>query len=340
MWQPIQRISLATFLILSVVPTLAKDAKLYVTTFGTSYTHVGMRMTTSGLFVRENLSDTSWNFLGRPNDRASGMDVFRPSNGKALAVASGNGILQSWDGGRTWKETSDWKITEVQMVRFHPTNSSIIYASTPYGFYQTRNGGQTWQQKNSGLVTPDQTYISAFVLSRANPDIIFAATEDGVYETQNAGDTWQRSALPIRHIRFIAQHPKNTDWLVVATEDHGLYFTFNTGKTWEKREHGIVHQTFYTVEFDPNQPEVIYAGGFSTGIYKSTDGGESWTQHFKGLENLNIGTISVDPTNSQRIYIGTLGGGVFVSENGGVSWHYLGITGGAISMVKVMANQE
>jgi photosystem II stability/assembly factor-like uncharacterized protein len=336
MWQRLKRISLAALLILCTESILAQNAKLYLTTFGTSYTHVGMRMTTSGLFVREALSDTSWNFLGRPNDRAAGFDVFLPAQGKSLAIASGNGIMQSWDGGQSWKETSDWKITEVQMVRFHPTNSAIIYACTPYGFYQTQNGGETWQQKNTGLVTPDQTYISAFVLSHENPDVIFAATEDGVYHSQNAGDTWQRCHLPIRNIRFIAQHPKNADWLIAATEDHGLYFTFTSGKTWEKRENGIVHQTFYTVEFDPNQPEVIYAAGFSTGIYKSVDGGDSWTQHFNGLDDLNINTIAVDPTDSQRVFTGTLGTGVFVSENGGDNWQYLGITGGSISMVNVL----
>lgn len=336
MWNRLKRFSLAALLILYAAPIPAKDAKLYVTTIATSYTHVGMKMTTSGLFVREMVSDTSWAFFGRPNNRVSGVDVFRPAKGKILAMATGNGIQQSWDGGKTWKETSDWKITEVLQVQFHPTRSDIVYACSPYGFYQSRDGGNSWQQKNNGLETPDQTYMSAFVLSHANPDVIFAATEDGVYQSKNAGDSWLRTNLRIRHIRFVAQHPQNAGILVAATEDNGLYFTFNGGKTWEKRDNGIVHQTFYTVEFDPNQPEVIYAAGFSTGIYKSTDGGDSWTQHFKGLDNLHICTISVDPQDSQRVYTGTLETGVFMSEDGGERWRYLGIDGGQISMVKAV----
>lgn len=318
----------------------AKNAKLYVSTYATSHTHTGMKVTLSGLFNQYPETDTSWNFLGRPNNYVSNFDIFNPSNGKIIAMATHTGVHQSWDGGKSWKETSDWKMTEVNNVRFDRTNSDIVYASTPYGFYKSVNGGHKWQQKNNGIEGPDATYITSFVVSHKNPSIIFIATEDGVYKSEDAGESWIKTSLRIKNIKYIEQHPQNADIFIAATEHNGLYFTFNSGKHWEKRENGIVHSSFYCVAFDPDNPDVIYAGGFSTGIYQSLDGGDSWNFSFKGLECLDISSISVDPANSNIVYVGTLKKGVFQSIDKGLTWEYLGIKSGIISSVKAVISGE
>lgn len=317
----------------------AGEPVLYVTTLSTSYTSIGQQHTQSGLF-QQTPGDTNWAFLGRPNNRVYNVDVYRPEMGKVIALATHTGVQQSWDFGKTWKVTSDWRMTEVNNVCFDRDEPNTIYASSPYGFYKTKDGGKTWKQYNSGLNSVDATYVSAIVPDLADRNSIFISTEDGVYFSKNKGEAWKRCGLNVRHIRALAPHPQNANILFAGTENNGLYVSVNHGVNWEKRDTGMLHDTFYCVTFDPSNPDVVFAGGFQTGVYKSIDGGKKWKQYFKGLGDLDIHAIAVDPTNSNRVYVGTIESGVYLSSDGGETWEYRGIDNGYVWAMKFFNFEE
>lgn len=327
-------------LLLMATVVSANDTVLYISTFATSFRHTGQKKTLSGLFNRTVSTDTTWHFSGRPNNMVSNFDVFIPSKGQILAMATHTGVQQSWNGGKTWKETSDWRMTEISAVQFHPTNEKIVYASSPYGFYKSFDGGHHWNQKNNGLTTPDETYITNFVIDSNDSNQIWLATTAGLFMSFDAGESWQKNHLKIAGLWNLVQNPGNPNILVAATESRGLFFTFDGGQNWEERENGIVNNTFYTVAFDPQHPDTIYAGGFLTGVYKTTDGGDSWTNSYQGLEKINIYTLAVDPVDSNCIYAGTQGGGVFISKDAGQSWSFMKISDGHISAIKVINFEE
>lgn len=89
------------------------------------------------------------------------------------------------------------------------------------------------------------------------------------------------------------------------------------------------------LEYDPNNPNIIYAGAATGGVFKSTDGGISFFSVFDDLAVLPIGDIAVDPVNSNIVYAGTgeangghnnfAGGGIYKSTNGGTSWELKGL---------------
>jgi len=89
------------------------------------------------------------------------------------------------------------------------------------------------------------------------------------------------------------------------------------------------------IEFDPINPNIVYAGAATGGVFKSTDIGVSWLPVFDNQANLSIGDIAVDPLNSNIVYVGTgeangghnnfPGGGVYKSANGGISWQSIGL---------------
>ncbi len=89
------------------------------------------------------------------------------------------------------------------------------------------------------------------------------------------------------------------------------------------------------IEFNPNNPNIVYAGAATGGVFKSMDMGHTWSPIFDGQANLSIGDIAVDPVNSNIIYVGTgeangghnnfPGGGVYKSRNGGITWQLLGL---------------
>lgn len=89
------------------------------------------------------------------------------------------------------------------------------------------------------------------------------------------------------------------------------------------------------IEFNPVDPNIVYAGFATGGVFKSTDMGNSWFPVFDSLAVLTIGDIGIDPQNPEVIYVGTgeangghnnfPGGGVFKSTNGGLTWNFLGL---------------
>jgi len=89
------------------------------------------------------------------------------------------------------------------------------------------------------------------------------------------------------------------------------------------------------IEFDPSDPNIVYAGFATGGVFKSTDMGSSWFPVFDSLAVLTVGDIAIDPQNTEVIYVGTgeangghnnfPGGGVFKSTNAGLTWQFLGL---------------
>lgn len=89
------------------------------------------------------------------------------------------------------------------------------------------------------------------------------------------------------------------------------------------------------IEFNPKNPNIVYAGAATGGVFKSTDMGQTWSAIFDDQANLNVGDIGIDPNYPDTIYVGTgeangghnnfPGGGVYKSTDGGASWQFLGL---------------
>jgi len=89
------------------------------------------------------------------------------------------------------------------------------------------------------------------------------------------------------------------------------------------------------IEFNPQNPSIVYAGAATGGVFKSTDIGNTWTPIFDDQANLTIGDIAVDPVNPDVIYVGTgeangghnnfAGGGLYKSTDAGSTWQFIGL---------------
>ena len=321
-------------LFLITVPVNAGEPTVYLVTLSTSYAHTGMAIPLSALFYKSADTDTNWHYYGRPNNRIFNMDMDRTSGHRMMALATHTGVHQSFDYGRTWKVTTDWRMTEVSCVAFNSQNPDIIYAGSPYGFYKTVDAGSHWKQHNTGLNSIDAQFVSSIVIDAGRPARLFISTEDGVYISVDAGESWKRSKLSVRNVRTVVQHPRNPRILAAGTENNGVYFSIDGGHIWEKRDTGLMHNTIYTIAFDPDNPDVVYAGGFQTGVYKSVDGGYKWKNYFAGLPVLDIHAIAVTPGNSNLVFAGTMGQGAYVSTDAGKTWQYAGIKNGYVSAIK------
>lgn len=305
----------------------AQESTIYVSVLASRLFVVGAANSQTGIYYQRPSDDTTWQYLGTKNIRAFGLAVHTPARGQLVYIASGNGAWRTLDGGKSWKITTGWEITEVLAVCIDPKDEKTVYLATAYGIYKTRDGGTTWQQVNRGLIDP---FSNSVIVDHAQSNVVYCATEGGVFSSSDGAQNWQRLGLKVTNIRVIAQHPRDPQVLVAGTENNGIYISRDRGKIWTKSDVGVDHNNFYAIVFDPNQPETIYAGGHVSGVYKSANGGKSWVSYREGLTNLSIHSLAVDPTNSNRVYAGTIWGGIFRSENGGVTWRKAGLSGAQV----------
>jgi hypothetical protein len=72
------------------------------------------------------------------------------------------------------------------------------------------------------------------------------------------------------------------------------------------------------IEFDPQDPAIIYVGVEEGGVARTRDRGESFEQLNSGLCE-DVHCLAVGPQNTRRLYA-TTGSGFYLSENRGNSW--------------------
>ena len=99
------------------------------------------------------------------------------------------------------------------------------------------------------------------------------------------------------------------------------------------------------IEFNPQNPNIVYAGAATGGVFKSTDMGLTWTSIFDDQAFLPVGDIAIDPLHPDTIFVGTgepngghnniPGGGVYKSVDGGLSWQFMGL-GNTVSTGRIV----
>ncbi len=167
-----------------------------------------------------------------------------------------------------------------------------------------------------------------------------------------AGETWTHVGLDdVQQVARLIVHPTDPDVVFVAglghpygpNEQRGVFRTQDGGKTWEKTLYIDENTGAIQVEFDPANPEILFAdmwehregpwenarfSGANSGLYKSTDGGSTWRRLTEGLPTAEQGLgrigVGIAPSDPQRMYatVGADGdlGGLYRSDDAGESW--------------------
>jgi len=267
-----------------------------------------------------------------------------------------------------------------------PSQPSVFYIGVNNGgVWKTDDYGRTWRPIFDQAPTGS---VGDVAVSPSHPDVIYVGTGeglhrpdlsvgDGIFKSTDGGDTWTRVGLgDVQQVGRILVHPDDPDVVYVAgmghpygpNEQRGVFRSTDGGATWEKVLY-VNHNTGANrIEFDPNDPQTMYASlwehregpwenarfsGPNSGFYKSTDGGTTWRRLTEGLPGAEQGLgktgMGVAPGNSARVYAvvdATEGGGIYRSDNGGDSFRLMSTDrrlwrqGGGFGEIRVHPDDE
>ena len=230
--------------------------------------------------------------------------------------ATGGGVWETKDGGRSWKNISDGYFGgSVGAVTVSPDDHNVIYVG----------GGEKTVRGN-------------------------VSSGYGVWKSEDAGKSWVQTGLKkSRHIPRITVHPKDHNIVYAAvlgniykpSIERGVYKSTDGGITWNKKLFANENSGAVDLIMDPNNPRILYAstwnvrrtpyslssGGDGSALWKSTDSGETWIEISKNKgfpeDTLGIIGVTVSPVNSDRVWAiveNKEKGGVYRSEDGGETW--------------------
>src|SRR5690242_12262999 len=151
------------------------------------------------------------------------------------------------------------------------------FGATGGGLWKSTDGGTTWRPVTDGQMTSSS--VGAVAVAPSNPDVVYFGTGeseirgnvapgDGMYKTVDGGKTWTHIGLvEAQNISKVRVHPTNPDIVFVAAfghhaapnPDRGIYRSRDGGKTWEKVLFRDPKTAGIEINFDPNNPQVIYA---------------------------------------------------------------------------------
>lgn len=226
------------------------------------------------------------------------------------AINKAGGLLESIDGGKTWKQLLKPGINAyVHAIAISPADPKTIYYTTSsyYGngmtkslltkglVYKTIDGGENWEELNTGILpntggqeiyidgkNPNRVLVTTATFNYVNGQRQPANEVLGVLISEDAGENWTSyKSLPEGDEAIISSSvaPNNFNNLYVSvmsdTEARGYYST-NSGKTFSKS--GMAMDV---VAFDPTDLTGNRAVGYAWQIgaktlFETSDAGATW----------------------------------------------------------------
>lgn len=296
-----------------LTPALAQQ-HLYVALNNSKGYVVGARLQQSGIFRYD--GDTTWTHIGWNHPSISGI-AFADSASGTIHVSAGNGEMRSFDGGKSWKITTGWEVTEAQHIALDRFDRDRVYLATSYGIWLSLDDGETWRQSYG-----DYTQAIAADVLRERRAI--AATEGGLQLTENGGDSWRRVGPATPMIDVAESASQDMDW-IAGSRSKGVLRSLDGGLNWTIAL--ALDSTVTAVAIDPANVNHQAAATWGLGLYVSTDGGKSWTARRNGLPTRVLVKTIFDANGSGRLWAATGEEGIFYSDDLGRTWAYAGMPG-------------
>lgn len=246
---------------------------------------------------------TPWARLGTQDVHSLAFD---PTDSQHLYFGHHGGLLETTDGGRSWRPTA---LRGADAMNVAPPAGGFFQIAGHNVYKETTDGGQTWQDVPNNLPGLD---LHAFVADPADSFHAWAfAVGFGLFETADRGRTWElRQPGGWGALTAFVEGGRT---VLVGVGSTGLGRTQDGGRTWTTLGPPPGQLASLAASADGS---VLYAGT-TTGVSRSTDGGRSWTA--TPLDTVTV-TVAVSPGDPNLVAVVDDKTRFFRSSDGGVSW--------------------
>ena len=271
-------------------------------------------------------------------------------NNHQRALAYGDGVYKSIDGGKSWNNMGLKDSRQIGGIVIDPRNSDNVFVAAEgsawgpggdRGLYKTIDGGKTWKKV---LEVSENTGVNNIIFDPRDPDVMYATSEQrrrhvftkigggpesAVYKSYDGGENWEKimEGLPKEDIggMGIAISPVNPDviYLIVeAANDAGGFFrTTNRGATWDKMsDYTSSGQYFNEIYADPVDVDRVYS--LETYSKYTEDGGKTWKNISAKNRHVDDHAMWIDPNDNKHLMIGG-DGGVYISYDQAEKWDFI-----------------
>ena len=222
-------------------------------------------------------------------------------------------------------------------IVFDPFEAGTIYLAKVGAYFRSSDGGHNWLD-----ISPDGTryaYRGDIDLDPRTPNKLYVTTESGIFRSRDGGGTWEHVSSDAAEKLAISPSTPSVMYSVGRT----ISRSSDGGFTWAVRGEGLFIDNvegILSVAVDPRDPDVVYAGTFTTpdtdgvGLFKSTNAGRSWQP--LEIRGHAITVVRIDADDPDVVYAG--GGtklhpdGLFYSADGGQTWALLDGRGTTMSL--------
>jgi photosystem II stability/assembly factor-like uncharacterized protein len=147
-----------------------------------------------------------------------------PFDTNVVYIGTPDAVMESKDGGTTWKRTLTEARGAVQSLSIDQVDPQNIYMGTSNGLYKSVDSGSSWMEV--GAEAFGGKGIKEVAIAPTNSNTVYAATAAGVYGSADGGVTWQDLSknANVKGVNALAFDPLNSKVIWAATAG-GLFKT-------------------------------------------------------------------------------------------------------------------
>jgi photosystem II stability/assembly factor-like uncharacterized protein len=197
-------------------------------------------------------------------------------DGRGMMVGTDRGLYRSTDPTKGWEKISigggfSENIFAIHVSEARPNTIWVGTATT--GVLVSNDDGKSWSRTGGAI---DNIPVSSIKTDPANPDRVYVGTVQTFYVSKNGGRSWDRRGgnLPLGNYTSILINPDNPDEILLASSllnDGGIYISTDAGNRWKRmdtKDMRLPSRRVWTLAFDPNDAQRIFAGTHSSGVYR------------------------------------------------------------------------
>ena len=199
-----------------------------------------------------------------------------PDGKGGILAGTDKGLYRSYDLSRGWEKLQfgfgfNDNIFAVHVSAARP--QTIWVGTATSGVLVSHDRGKTWAKAGGAA---DNVPISSITSDPKRPDYIYVGTIQTFYLSRDGGQTWtQRGGnLSLGNFTSILINPNNTDEILLSSAldtDGGVYISTDAGNKWKRvdtKDLKLASRRFWSMAFDPRDPNRIFAATHSSGVYR------------------------------------------------------------------------